>query len=83
MHLEVEIEEQQEDSGVKDGVEEPRADAIAAAFDEMEEENSDVAEEVTAEEDNLAIDDEWEARAGEPNRGPETVPVNHGINRGC
>nr|GMC99298.1 hypothetical protein CTI12_AA382470 [Ipomoea batatas] len=38
----------------------------------MEEENSDVAEEVTAEEDNLAIDDEWEARAGEPNRGPET-----------
>ena len=38
-----------------------------------------MANQVAAKQNDLAVDDEWEARARQPNRGPETVPVNHGV----
>ena len=38
-----------------------------------------MANQVAAKQNDLAVDDEWEARAGQPNRGPEAVPVNHGV----
>ena len=34
---------------------------------------------VVAKQNDLVVHDEWEVRAGQPNHGPETVPVNHRV----
>lgn len=81
MHFEIEIQEEQENGGVEDGIENPSSDSVAAAFDEMEQQDSDVAEDVAPQEHHLAVHHEREARAPEPDRRPESVGVDDGIYR--
>ena len=75
----MEPQEQQQNRSVENRIEAPRAHAVTPASQEVQEENPQMANQVAAKQNDLAVDDEWEARAGQPNRGPEAVPVNHGV----
>ncbi|KAH6832161.1 hypothetical protein C2S53_007439 [Perilla frutescens var. hirtella] len=79
MHFEVEIQEEEHDRAVENGVEEPGFEAVAAAGDEVEQEHCAVAHQIAAQEDDLAVEDEREARARQPDRRPEPVAVDGGV----
>lgn len=79
MHLHVEVQEQHQDRAVQDRVEHPRADPVAPALDQVQRQDADMAHQVAPEEHDLAVRDEREARDGQPDGGPEPVPVHGGV----
>jgi len=83
VHPDVEVEKEREKSEVEDAVEEPRANTVAAAFEEeVEEEDADVARHIASEEGDLAVEDEGEAGGAEAYGGPEPVGVDEGVDEG-
>ncbi|KAI3412342.1 Hexosyltransferase [Psidium guajava] len=79
MHLHVEVQEQHQDRAVQHRVEHPRADPVAPALGQVQRQNADVAHQVAPQEHDLAVRDEREARDGQPDGGPEAVPVHGGV----
>ncbi|PON37451.1 hypothetical protein PanWU01x14_320400, partial [Parasponia andersonii] len=75
MHFHIKIQEEQENNGVEDRVQDPRADPVTPALHEVQRQHADVAGHVAAEQRDLARDDEGEARAAEAEGGPEAVAV--------
>lgn len=77
------VDEEEEESGVEDGVEDPGADAVApAALGEVEEEHGEVADEVAAGERRLeAQHQQRSAPEGrrQPDADPEPVAEDDGL----
>ncbi|CAI0429321.1 unnamed protein product [Linum tenue] len=82
MHPHIGIQEQKHNRGVQYRIEHPSSDPIAPSLHEMKQQNSDVADQIPSEQSNLAIEHKGEAGAGQPDCGPEPVPVNRRINHG-
>ncbi|MED6132442.1 hypothetical protein PIB30_019041 [Stylosanthes scabra] len=83
VYPDIEVKEQQQNRSVEDGVEDPRANPIAATFEEeVQQENANVAGKVATEEGDLAVEDEGKAGAAEANCGPELVTVDEGVDEG-
>lgn len=82
MHLHVEIQRQKQDRGVEHRIQPPCPDPIATPFQKVHQQDPNVAHNVAAQKQDLAADHEGEARAGEPDGGPEAVPVDDGVDGG-
>lgn len=79
MHFHVEIQRQQKNCPVQHRIEYPRVDSVTTTLDQVQQEHPDVAQQIAPQQNYLTVHHEREARARQPNRRPESVPVNDGV----
>lgn len=77
----IELQEQQQDKTIEHGIEDPGAYPMAPTFEEMQQQHSYVADKIATQQQDLTVEHERKARAGQPDCGPEPVPVYDGVNR--
>lgn len=71
------VQKQQENNAIQHRIEYPGANSVAPTSEKVKQEHPHMAHHVATQQQDLAVNHKWKARATQPHGRPEPVPVHH------